>query len=232
MRIAVLFDGAGLARLGLELAGHECTGFELDPVAHWLGRFVGSGRTMLGDATAKTTVDLRDFDAVWASPPCQVYSDARAGNSVATPYASDLLGWSLSLPERFPHLRAVWVENTPKGIVWNLSEADRPEAWGTLWNAAQFGPVPLQNRNRMIGGKYAPPVARTALAQDVPRSVPHGHRNGDQGRPVQVREHSTGRQVLRAAAHPGGMRFSYGVPGPRGVGRRTGRSRPARVGAV
>ena len=27
MRIAVLFDGAGLARLGLEQAGHTCVGF-------------------------------------------------------------------------------------------------------------------------------------------------------------------------------------------------------------
>ena len=31
MNIAVLFDGAGLARLGLEQAGHTCIGIELDP---------------------------------------------------------------------------------------------------------------------------------------------------------------------------------------------------------
>jgi site-specific DNA-cytosine methylase len=35
MKIAVLFDGAGLARKGLEDSGHECTGFEIDPVSHY-----------------------------------------------------------------------------------------------------------------------------------------------------------------------------------------------------
>lgn len=49
MKIAVLFDGAGLARLGLEQAGHECIGVELDPVAHYLGQFVGSGECCHGD---------------------------------------------------------------------------------------------------------------------------------------------------------------------------------------
>lgn len=45
MRIAVLFDGAGLARLGLEQAGHDCTGYELDP-AQWdrvLYEAIGNG---------------------------------------------------------------------------------------------------------------------------------------------------------------------------------------------
>lgn len=154
MRIAVLFDGAGLARLGLEQAGHDCVGFELDPIAHYLGQYVGSGRTILGDATA---VDLRAFDAVWASPPCQAHSDARAGNEIGTAYASDLLSWSLALPLQWPHLRALWVENVPKGIVWNLAEADKPPPWGALYNAAQFLPVPCQNRNRMIGGHYPEP---------------------------------------------------------------------------
>lgn len=59
MKIAVLFDGAGLARLGLELAGHECIGFELDPWKHHLGSMVGSGRCELADATE---VDLSGFD--------------------------------------------------------------------------------------------------------------------------------------------------------------------------
>ncbi len=38
MNIAVLFDGAGLARLGLEQAGHTCTGIELDPLKHMLSK--------------------------------------------------------------------------------------------------------------------------------------------------------------------------------------------------
>lgn len=64
LKIAVLFDGAGLARLGLEQAGHECTGFELNPVAHHLSKFVGSGNCVLADVR---NVNLDEFDAVWVS---------------------------------------------------------------------------------------------------------------------------------------------------------------------
>ena len=56
MKIAVLFDGAGLARLGLEQAGHDCIGFELDPWKHYLSTWVGSGNCVLADARK---VDLK-----------------------------------------------------------------------------------------------------------------------------------------------------------------------------
>jgi site-specific DNA-cytosine methylase len=49
LKIAVLFDGAGLARLGLEQAGHDCTGYEIDPAKHHLSRMVGSGNSVLAD---------------------------------------------------------------------------------------------------------------------------------------------------------------------------------------
>ena len=74
-RAAVLFDGAGFARLGLEQAGWECVGFELNPMAHWLSQFVGNGNVVMQDVR---TVDLSGFDAVWASPPCQKRSVARS----------------------------------------------------------------------------------------------------------------------------------------------------------
>lgn len=65
LKIAVLFDGAGLSRLGLEQAGHECTGYELNPIAHELSKHVGSGNCVLADVK---DVDLTEFDAIWASP--------------------------------------------------------------------------------------------------------------------------------------------------------------------
>jgi site-specific DNA-cytosine methylase len=147
LNIAVLFDGGGLSRLGLELSGHRCTGFELNPVAHHLSRFVGSGNCHLADVR---DVDLSPFDAVWASPPCQFRSDARTQGLPTSDYSDNLLDWSLSIPERFPNIKIIWVENIMKqGAFGN--------EWGEKYNAAQFTAKPLQNRNRVIGGKFSAP---------------------------------------------------------------------------
>lgn len=147
MKIAVLFDGAGLARLGLEKAGHQCTGFELDPAKHYLSQFVGSGRCILADATE---IDLRLYDAVWASPPCQWRSSARTQGNPVSQYAKDYLQWCLDLVRRYPHFKAVWIENV-------VSMVESENTWGIKYNAAQFLEEPIQNRNRIIGGKYRNP---------------------------------------------------------------------------
>lgn len=148
MKIAVLFDGAGLARLGLERAGHECVGFELDPAKHHLGQYVGSGNTVLADAT---TVDLSRFEAVWASPPCQWLSSARTQGDPISSYAVNYLDWSLNLMKEWSNLKALWVENI-------VSQKGENNNWGTQYNAAQFLNTPVQNRNRTIGGSYIQPV--------------------------------------------------------------------------
>lgn len=133
-----------MARLGLERAGHECTGFEIDPVKHYLSQFVGSGRCVLADVTR---YHFNDFDGVWASPPCQRRSPARTQGEPVSPFADDLVEWALSLPNP-----TLWVECVPARRV----ELD---GWGRFWNAAQFEPTPRQNRTRIIGGRYpAPPV--------------------------------------------------------------------------
>ncbi|MED2258270.1 DNA cytosine methyltransferase [Brevibacillus parabrevis] len=143
MKIAVLFDGAGLARLGLEQAGHECVGFEIDPWKHHLSKFVGSGNTVLADATK---VDLSGFDAVWASPPCQKRSMANQHDVSNEKYAQadDFLEYSLNLPHE-----VLWVENVIEKGGWN--------DWGSHYNAAQFLRTPIQCRNRIIGGRYKEP---------------------------------------------------------------------------
>ena len=43
MKVACLFDGAGLARLGLEQAGLDVTGYELDPAKHALSLHEAAG---------------------------------------------------------------------------------------------------------------------------------------------------------------------------------------------
>lgn len=156
MKIAVLFDGAGLARLGLELAGHQCTGFELDPWKHYLSKSVGSGNSNLADATE---VDLTKYDAVWASPPCQLHSSARTQGAPTSDYSTDFLDWSLKIPND-----VLWVENViPQG---------KMPGWGTPWNAAQFMRIPIQNRNRMIGGRYEMPDVHREYSKAIPGICP------------------------------------------------------------
>lgn len=151
--VAVLFDGAGLARLGLEQAGFECVGFELDPIKIELGEHVGSGQVNFCDATK---VDLSKFDIIWASPPCQWLSQARTMGDPKSCYSDNLLTWSLQLRSRW-----LWVENTV------LPRA----TWGSIFNAAQFTPSPLQNRSRMIGGRYITPSVYRPYKRKYPEAV-------------------------------------------------------------
>lgn len=141
LNIAVLCDGGGLARDGLKKAGHKCTGIEIDPIKHYLSSFVGDGNCLLGDMR---DFDLSSYDAVWSSPPCQKRSRMNGTPSTASIESykgyDDLLAWSLALQNEI-----VWVENV-------FTKAPGQDDWGEYWNAAQFLAVPIQNRNRIIGG--------------------------------------------------------------------------------
>jgi site-specific DNA-cytosine methylase len=150
--ILVLFDGAGLARKGLEAAGHTCVGIELDPVAHYLSQFVGNPYALIhADVTDPALRGLYFWaDAVWASPPCQWLSAARTQGEPVSEFSQNLLEWSLNLPKHYPHLQAVWVENV-------LQYGKGLNGWGTVWNAAQFKGA-RQNRNRVVGGEYPAPA--------------------------------------------------------------------------
>lgn len=154
-RALVLFDGAGLAAHGLRKAGWETHGVELNPVAHHLARLLldwegdTSSTVTQGDVLELSREYISSFDAVWASPPCQVHSAARTQGAATGPFAQDLLSWSLGLSDLVPVL---WVENV-------AAQSPPRNAWGTTYNAAQFGTP--QNRNRVIGGKHPAPETQS-----------------------------------------------------------------------
>lgn len=166
MRIAVLFDGAGFARWGLEQAGHICHGVELNPVAHYLGQFLGYGPCLHDDVRSeKAAKIIRWADAVWASPPCQKRSSARTQGPAQGEYAEDLLQWSLNLEKEYPHLKALWVENIKL-------QGNKGNDWGTAYNAAQWREA-RHNRQRIIGGFYPTPTTDFPFKSHYPeRALP------------------------------------------------------------
>ena len=160
MKIAVLFDGMGLSRLGLQEAGHDCTGIELAPEPHYIGGLI-DGDVHLADVRSPVSyLTIKDSHAVWASPPCQEISAARTQGAAVGDYTENLLGWSLALRDKFDHLEFLWVENVKQ---YGRGKND----WGVLYNAAQFEGA-RQNRQRVVGGHYPAPAVQREFAMYYP----------------------------------------------------------------
>eukprot|EP00002_Diphylleia_rotans_P032382 TRINITY_DN6797_c0_g1_i1.p1 TRINITY_DN6797_c0_g1~~TRINITY_DN6797_c0_g1_i1.p1 ORF type:complete len:908 (+),score=141.85 TRINITY_DN6797_c0_g1_i1:359-3082(+) len=167
--VAVLFDGPGFARYGLELAGHNCVGFEIDPIAHYLSSYIGSRKTYHQDIWNLNILD--QFHAIWISPPIEQKesSTVRSGFSV---HRGDVLGWALRLYTRFRD-KVIWIET-------GSLPGSGSNQWGDTYNAGQFlqhlvpGPRGTgQNRNRVIGGRYPPPLVWRRYMKSYPGVCPY-----------------------------------------------------------
>jgi site-specific DNA-cytosine methylase len=150
MKIAVLFDGAGLARKGLEDAGHDCIGFEIDPMSVYLGSFVGKGMCSLCDVRDLSERIFDGFDAVWPSPPCQGHSIAKSKGTKTSKHGSfDLLGHSIDLMKKLKNKGKIfWIENV---VGANFKDCNYK-----VFNCGEFGDL-RQSRNRKIGGFFLSP---------------------------------------------------------------------------
>lgn len=78
MRLLDLFRGEGGAAEGYTRAGFEVTGVDVKPLGHR-----GPGEFVQSDALEFLARHGRSFDVIHASPPCQGYSIATAGNPQA-----------------------------------------------------------------------------------------------------------------------------------------------------
>jgi site-specific DNA-cytosine methylase len=146
LNILVLFAGAGLATRGLLDAGHTCTDVEIIPEKSHLSKILNPEAThLIADVLTLDATWIASFDAVWSSPPCQKRSKgSTTANFERYEGYDDLLLHSLVLSND-----VLWVEN--------VFEGKGNDKWGSRYNAAQFMERPIQNRQRLIGGRYRTP---------------------------------------------------------------------------
>ncbi len=103
-----LFCKAGGATRGLQQAGFEVHGIDLHPQP----RYCGEGFTQADAVTFGTYEWFRQFDLVWASPPCQRYSAGAAR-----------WGTSQNHPHLIPVIRNRLIEMGVPYIIENISSA-------------------------------------------------------------------------------------------------------------
>lgn len=84
MRALDLFCGAGGAGAGLARAGFVVTGVDIEPQPNYPFDFVKM------DAIEAMKGDLRQFEFIWASPPCQAYTPLNAYNKKEYPDLVDV----------------------------------------------------------------------------------------------------------------------------------------------
>ena len=98
-----LFCGGGGACIGMQRAGFEVVGIDIKPHKNYPGHFIQADIHNL-------PVSIDDFDFLWASPPCQKYSNATINRIKAT------------LPDLIPIAREV-LRGHPYSVIENVPVA-------------------------------------------------------------------------------------------------------------
>lgn len=150
-----LFCGAGGVSVGLERAGFDVTGVDIEPMPRYRG-----GTFVQADAI---TYPLDGFDLIWASPPCQAHSRLRhrTGKSYADIISRvrELLRVARSHSLRQDRPMATVIENVPEaplrrdallcGSMFGLDVRRH-----RIFECAGFHPYPLECRHELQAPRF------------------------------------------------------------------------------
>jgi DNA (cytosine-5)-methyltransferase 1 len=150
-RLLDLFCGAGGAAMGYHRAGFEVVGVDINPQPHYPFEFHQA------DAL---TFPLEGFDAIHASPPCQLFSRAK--------HLRDAQGGKASAVNLIPQTRALL------------------QGTGLPWVIENVPGAPLQGVT-LCGSTFGLRVRRHRVFEASGQLLRHGEcRHREQGRPVGV----------------------------------------------
>lgn len=161
-----LFCGAGGAAMGLKQAGYSVVGVDIKPQPRYPFIFIQ------GDALK---FNLDGFDLIWASPPCQHYTQ--------------MLNHGLTPRTKHPDLIG--------------QVRDRLDASGVPYVIENVAGAPLQNPVMLCGEMFQLRVTRhrffecsfPVIVPEHPKHRGHGHRKqGDGGYYYRVYGHETGKR--------------------------------------
>jgi len=189
MKALDLFCGMGGATLGMKWAGFDVLGVEFDAKAVELHEHVcGPGSTMRADIASMRQADMERPHLLWASPPCQPFSQAGLRRGLADPRGHlifEVPRWVRVLRPRF-----VICEQVRAALPWWEGFAEEFEAlgyhcWTGLVSAEQFGVPQTRVRAVLLASLDGPVEEPRPTHRKFWRNPPHV-RDGDEHLPKWV----------------------------------------------
>lgn len=179
MKALDLFAGMGGASLGLERAGFEVTAVEFDEKACEMHRHVCSGEVIQGDIAAMHPDRFERPRLLWASPPCQPFSQAGLRKGMEDHRAHlifEVPRWVQVLKPRY-----VICEQVKAALPWWETFAERMEGWGySTWtgllHSEQYGVPQTRTRAFLLasldGTATPPPPTHRRYHMHAPHARP------------------------------------------------------------